>query len=527
MGGAFGSGLMQGFSQQAANMQQRAQDDELKKMMITKYKTDYELQQRELDDADAASKGDISAIKRLVMKKSPLLGLLGLGQGGQGQDPRMAEGMNEQPPQQPTFPGSMTGLPQLDVNRLVEKEVYSNTSNPNDWIASDRGIINKGQAPHLPIGVPMVVPKTKGGYLWNQAQEERETIQYEPGRGEGGAPIRQGRGNVTGREKTGLIYQPEEIPRRDVEGADRSVSSVPVPKLYVQPPTNGSIPGQAPATPQQAEGNTVQLTIDTSKPGWRNEIDKTLDQVSRPKPSLGTPGMIQTKPPADVMLLEKPIDESEAPVWFNKNGENPPVGMKIREAQEMGFKKLDATVRDKYTAKSEVLRELDKFYPLMEKVYGPEKDASANTWGIKGRSKDYATSIGALLKTDTDAAELKAWWTSSLPMNLKNKGQVGSLSDRDVAMGAESQPNFSPTNPDTPDLAWRKYRNLYDYYNLGKSKIFEGKTETVKMPQPKAPKIIPAPDTFDNMLAKLKKTNPTTPSIDLEKYLKGKYSYGN
>lgn len=522
MGGAAGAaligGLTSGFAQGRRQAEDRAIQDEYKKVLMSKAKNDIEMHMLDQQDMQAASEGDQRALMRLLIKKDPMMAFAMSGQqGGQPQQPEVNIGMNYEEPAAPqtqvTFPAQLTGVPQMgsfDKERFMAHKLYGQTTNPADITGSDILL-------HPELQIPVRVPRDRRGYRWDLAQAVPPNIVRETEAGGPTGSQKSAYSGTTGRKIEAIppIPQPVEIVRETVTNPDGSQSIIEVPKYPVQ--------GQ----PQPQ--NRTKPTLGP-KPGQPIQFDnkETLDEYV--KTFGGGGGGIQTKPPADAILLESPIGETEAPLWFNKDGENPPVGMKIREAQGAGFKKLDATIRDKYVAKSEVLRELDKFYPLMEKVYGPEKDASANTWSIKGRKNDYATSLGALFKTDTDAAELKAWWTSSLPMNLKNKGQVGSLSDRDVAMGAESQPDFSPLNPDTPDLAWRKYRNLYDYYNLGKSKVFEGKAELKPSLSPKtANKTVlkTPPEPYEKMLDRLKKANPTTPVGELEKYLKGTYKYGN
>jgi hypothetical protein len=317
MGGAFGAGLLSGLGQGMQRAQEQQADAEYKKLMMQKAKLDLELsQQKQTALTKFSETGDPKhLIQAGVPPKDAYMAsiFLPMMMQGQGQDPRLTEGMNNPPPQQQvTFPGSMTGTPQIDMNRFMEKEIYGTTTNPNDIGGADR-MINRGQAPHLPMGVPMMVPRNKRGYDFSQANEATENIQFESGASPQGLPIRQGYGNITGQPKTGQIAQPVKNVYKETTGTGGEQGLMTVPEYAT--PTRG-------ATPQQAQGGTVQLTIDTSKPGWRNEIDKTLDQVQ--KPSLVGVGGIQTKPPLRSMALP---DKELSNYLDIKTGKKPPAGM--------------------------------------------------------------------------------------------------------------------------------------------------------------------------------------------------------
>ncbi len=338
-GAAFVGGLMQGMAQS----QQQSANDELKKFMLQKAKIETETLIRTKDLQERASQGDQSAIRELLILKYPILGASGMG----GQQPQQSPipedyGMYNEGgipgPQQPTFPASMTGIPQMPftTQQIVEKEVlgrpYSGVRAYEDKrIENGQEVVQQMDAFGRPIGQPARNP-VKGRW-------EKTNIP-------GVFQFFDEFGNATSKVRQGEI----EYDIKEITNPDQSKSFTYMPK---QPGAGMGTPSQAipqggtPASPGQASGKQVQLTIDTTQPGWRNEIDKTLDQISRPKPQVG--GM-QSTPAKNAMF----IDAQEWGNWYNpKTGKTIESDMTIPQAKPAGFKsvpKLSAETAGKFAA---------------------------------------------------------------------------------------------------------------------------------------------------------------------------------
>lgn len=222
---------------------------------------------------------------------------------------------------------------------------------------------------------------------------------------------------------------------------------------------------------QQAQQGAINFTLDMNDPNAIKQARQTLDIIEKKGPSgaLRPTGAIQTSPGEK----DLPIPEKSRTNYIDSNLNIPEPGTTPNQVQGK-FTLVDDSIRDKIMAKKDVVKQFMNIKPLMEAVYGPENDAKENSaWYLRGG--DYWSVFTGKIKSNPSVALLDSFYAGTLPQSLKAKGQVGSLSDRDMEMGKKTQPVFDIANPDTPELAWQKWRSTVDYFDSGAKTLLQEK----------------------------------------------------
>jgi len=290
MGGAFGAGFSQGFAQQTSAIQQRQQDDELKKLLTEKAKIETDILGIKNEIAKMEPNEAISYITKNPMVAQMIgfdpvkffKGLLYQGFTGYGEptpqpkqpnaDGNLVEDPNAPAFQQPTFPGHLTGTTMPNVGGInprmaVEHDIYGRPytgvrSYEERRIEDSKEVIQQKDAFGNPIGQPVIRPIKGEWRKTNIPGVEQFVDEY---------------GNATGNiRQAGQEY---EIKMR--VNPDRSETPVYIPKQ----------PGGGMGTPSQAlSPGTGQFNLDMTSPTIGDDLIKMGTMIKK-KGVGGLPGL--------------------------------------------------------------------------------------------------------------------------------------------------------------------------------------------------------------------------------------------
>jgi hypothetical protein len=505
MGGALGAGLLSGLGQGMQRAQEQQADAEYKKIMMQKAKLDLDLaQQKQTALTKFTETGDPKhLIQAGVPAKDAYMASLFLPMmiQGQGQDPRLTEGMNNPPQQQVTFPGSMTGLPTA-AREMLHKELGigefgmagPNVPNVTDPNTGGRATATRDKMGNVTGYMPMVPSHIEWAKDPNIPGVE---IQWADGR------------------PTGVVRRGEQqYEVVDQVQPDQSVRKVYMPK---QPtgtlPGNISMPGQAPiatfVSPQAgAEAAYNQVRLDQQRtpnmtlsqvltkytPPQYNDTQSYIRNVSStlginpntPISSIdtndlvraisrqenvspnknnptglvaaGQPGLamtgggngpgIQTKPAQTDVYLNAPVEDKNS-LWvdpFTLKTANP--DQTPKELLSKKYKLLSTASKATIDATKSVVSIIDKVESMLPDVFGPRP--AQPTTGINATIERATTGVGRMIgaaaQTDPKAALLKGFIAGTLAPTIRSLGEKGTLATEDVARAAKLMADMTDTS---------------------------------------------------------------------------------
>jgi hypothetical protein len=456
MGGAFGSGFAQGFNQSMQQAQDRAIQNEYKKVLMSKAKNDIEMHMLDQQDMQAASQGDQNALMRLLIRKDPMMAFAMSGQqGGQPQQPEVNIGMNYEEPAAPqtqvTFPAQLTGVPQMgsfDKERFMAHKLYGQTTNPADITGSDILL-------HPELQIPVRVPRDRRGYRWDLAQAVPPNIVRETEAGGPTGSQKSAYSGTTGRKIEAIppIPQPVEIVRETVTNPDGSQSIIEVPKYPVQ--------GQ----PQPQ--NRTKPTLGP-KPGQPIQFDnkETLDEYVKTFGG-GNRGIQKTPPESQV-----PIKNDDLPYWVNSDTLTSPWDVDTpKNLSSKGFKRITPEQRKIIDGRNNLYGTLSNMKKEMAAIWGAEGQSTGlgefvdRTIGSVGRK------TSSLLQTSPNTAVWDAHLYPRAVESVRAFGEVGNISAPELK-GAESS---IPKLTDNKQTAYKKMNELENWVDTKTKGILFGK----------------------------------------------------
>lgn len=469
-GGAGGISFLGGLAQGVAAAAQQKSQDEYKKAMTNKLKNELDLEGMKMKAMKIymANPNDMTAAAMAGLDPTKLMIAQAMGGGNISVQTGMPT--PNQTPQQDvtlpgytsqtfgdvsepvTFPGKLLGLtPPPQQNNPVSTTGISQ----NDMMQSL--LMKEGLIPSVVSRAPYQKLNEQTGAVHNYVIN---SLGKEMDLGQIATPVK----NYIEGTINGL---PAKIPLdqwgRQVNGLSpiqQPVSGVPIEqtlpggatqKQFINPYNSAPITQQG----QQQQG-TINFTIDPTKPGAIEEAQRALKIIQQKGPAGAlkpSGGGVQTSPGA----MDLPIKDEEISYWINpKNMQSPDLGTTPKEAAAAGFKRMTSFARANLDAMKGVESITSRISDLMEKVFPKsEKGVIDRAGGALSRT------IGSMLQTNPDAAELNSLIQGTLAPTVRALGEKGALSDTDIKRAI----SLMPVLTDSGEVAWRKQNGLIKMFN--------------------------------------------------------------